>query len=374
MSYSQLAEHAAMLFDANRNGLYAAALRRMVGPGSVVLDLGAGLGLHGLLAAAAGASRVYLVEPQPVVNIAAEVARANGLQDRVVIIQKPIEETNPPELVDLIVSVFTGNLLFSEDLLPLLFEARERWLKPQGRLLPDRAQLWLAPLEATRLHEKHVAGWSKPVAGLDYGVARRFAANEVLWLAREEFKGTRSLSEGGCVADVHLANARNADCDGRARCPVAADGTCHGLLGWIRMQLDGEWLSTHPDAPAVHWLPVMLPLDPPLALERGEVITLGLQRPARGDWTWSIEANSGTRRHSSFLARAETPAAMLRIAPDSRAGLGRSGRRMLLVLSLLDQGFTNRAAAQELATAEGMDPAEAMDQVQAIAMRHGAKP
>ncbi|MBK6360782.1 MAG: hypothetical protein IPF39_12990 [Comamonadaceae bacterium] len=44
-------------------------------------------GVHGLLAAAAGARRVYLVEPEPVLRIAMEIAQANGLQDRVVALQ-----------------------------------------------------------------------------------------------------------------------------------------------------------------------------------------------------------------------------------------------------------------------------------------------
>jgi predicted RNA methylase len=111
----------------------------------VVLDLGAGLGVHGLLAAAAGAKRVYLVEPEPVVQLAKEIARANGLADRIVILEGRIEEVELPEQVDLIISVFTGNLLYSEDLLPSLFHARDRYLKPGGHLVPDFAELLLAP-------------------------------------------------------------------------------------------------------------------------------------------------------------------------------------------------------------------------------------
>ncbi|MEZ0309401.1 MAG: methyltransferase domain-containing protein, partial [Ramlibacter sp.] len=189
MTYSRVVDHHSMVFDANRNEAYAHAIRQLVRPGSVVLDLGAGLGLHGLLAAAAGAARVYLVEPQGVVQTALEAARAAGFADRIVVLQERIEDVQLPEPVDLIVSVFTGNLLFSEDLLPSLFHARDRYLKPGGSLLPDRAELWLAPLSAPNLHDKHVARWQDPVMGLDYSSARALAANEILWLRRDEFAG-----------------------------------------------------------------------------------------------------------------------------------------------------------------------------------------
>src|SRR5437868_14319233 len=68
-SYSSIYTHRAMVFDDVRNRLYANALRNAIGPHSVVLDLGAGLGTHGLIAATAGARRVYCVEPQPVIRI-----------------------------------------------------------------------------------------------------------------------------------------------------------------------------------------------------------------------------------------------------------------------------------------------------------------
>ena len=68
-----------MVFDRVRNGAYAAAIRRYVSPDSVVLDVGAGLGVLGLLAAAAGARKVYLVEPESVVKGALEIAKHNGL-------------------------------------------------------------------------------------------------------------------------------------------------------------------------------------------------------------------------------------------------------------------------------------------------------
>ncbi|MES2937365.1 MAG: class I SAM-dependent methyltransferase [Pseudomonadota bacterium] len=371
MPYSRVAQHSSMLFDSQRNALYARAIGQLVTPESVVLDLGAGMGLHGLLAAAAGARHVYLVEPEPVIHAAAEAARANGLADRVTVLQGRIEDVQLPQPVDLIASVFTGNLLFSEDLLPSLFHARDRWLKPGGRLLPDRAELLLAPLHAPGLHAEHVARWSEPVMGLDYGGARRFAANEIQWPPRDELRGTEQLADGAVLADVDLATAARADCKGAATCRVAQSAVCHWLLAWTRIRLLDQWLSTDPAAD-VHWRPVLMPLDPPLPLQQGEDLHIALERPAWGDWTWSVRARAGTRRHSSFLARSESVADLRRLAPASRPGLGSDGAQSLRILQGLQQGLSNREIADALA-ADGLDAAQALVRVQAMAYKYGRR-
>src|SRR5205085_8252592 len=51
MSYLSVVGHRSMALDANRNAAYGAALRQAIGPDTVVLDLGAGTGIHGLMAA-----------------------------------------------------------------------------------------------------------------------------------------------------------------------------------------------------------------------------------------------------------------------------------------------------------------------------------
>lgn len=364
-----------MVFDAHRNGLYAQAIRNLVTPDSVVLDLGAGMGIHGLIAAAAGAKRVYLVEPEPVVRIAEEIARANGYAERVVVLENRIEDVNLPEQVDLIISVFTGNLLYSEDLLPSLFHARDRYLKPGGKLVPDLAELMIAPISALELHAKYIGCWSEPTFGLDFSAARRFAGNEILWLNREELKAER-LGQGTALSAIDLAAAVKTDCRGEVRCRIQKSGLCHGLLGWIRIRLGEAWLSTDPDDPEVHWSPVVLPLDPPLALQEGEEISINLQRPARGDWTWSVKAGEGSRRHSSFLGRADGPRRLRKMAPDYHPGLGRRGEHTLRALAMMQEGRSNQEIALALVALDptafaGMD--EALLLVQGLALRYAGK-
>ena len=76
---------------------YAAALRRVVKPDSVVMDLGCGPGLFALLACKLGARRVYAVEPENVVGLAREAAAANGFADRIEFFEKFSTEIMLPE-------------------------------------------------------------------------------------------------------------------------------------------------------------------------------------------------------------------------------------------------------------------------------------
>ena len=67
---ASLAYHANLLSDVVRMDAYDRALRALVKPGDVVLDVGAGTGVLAMLAARAGAKRVHAVESLPVAALA----------------------------------------------------------------------------------------------------------------------------------------------------------------------------------------------------------------------------------------------------------------------------------------------------------------
>jgi len=360
-----------MAFDDNRNRLYAQAIEAAVTPESVVLDLGAGIGVLGLIAAAAGAKRVYLVEPEPIVNVAMEIARANNLADKIVILQGKIEDVELPEKVDIIISVFTGNLLFSEDLLPSLFYARDHHLKPGGNLIPDQAELLLSPISAPEVHHKYIGRWSEPNLGQDYSPGRRFAANEIIWLDRKNLSFER-LSPASTATSVDLTTATHGHCDGNALVTIDNTGLCHGLLCSIKIKLGEQWLDTDPHSADVHWSPVMLPFDPPLVLRESEQLNMTLTRPCYGDWTWAARTDSHCDRHSTFLARIDGHRYLRRMIPNHRPGLNLRGGHTLLTLKLIAEGQSNGEIIAALTTsATPLDEDRARQLVQSLVLKFG---
>jgi precorrin-6B methylase 2 len=296
MAYESIAAHRAMALDAVRNDAYARALAAVVGPDSVVLDLGAGTGVLGLIAARLGAKRVYLVEPSDVIAVAEEIVQANGLQDRVRCLHGRLDDITLPERADVLVSVMTGNFLLTEDLLPVLFDARDRHLKQGGYLIPGGAEMEAVLVSAPEVHATQVESWSTPQHGVDLGVCRSYAANTVMY-GPAGIRDALFLARPATLLSLDLYTASYEPLHAQVTFEVTQSGVCHGLAGWFRMRLGDSWLSTSPQAPRMHWSPVFLPIDPPMSVETGQQVTLALDR---------LRAGAESRRHSTLLSSSIT--------------------------------------------------------------------
>jgi hypothetical protein len=244
-----------------------------------------------------------------------------------------------PEAVDVIISVFTGNFLLSEDLLPYLFHARDRFLKPGGRLIPDMARMQAAPVNAPAFHAERIDCWRRFGFGLDFSPLGKFANNAVHY-TKFENGAMELLSEPFTLTGLDFTTATSADCRCRREMQVDRDGTCHGILGWFDMRLGDEWLSTGPQARRTHWSMAFLPLDPPLALKQGERLQFQLDRPQFGEWTWTIECGKQAQRHSTFHSRLADLDLLKSQADTFVPGLGADGQLASFVLLKMSEGLT----------------------------------
>ncbi len=156
--------HIRMLNDTERTGKYLAAIREMVRPGDIVVDLGTGTGVLAIAAAQAGAAHVYAVESGAMMaRIARENVAHNGLQDKVTVLQGWSTHIDLPQKADLLISEIIGNEPLGEHLIRYTTDAVGRWLKPGARLLPATLNVLAIPVEALpRLREKHC--FSEPQA------------------------------------------------------------------------------------------------------------------------------------------------------------------------------------------------------------------
>src|SRR5438552_1225796 len=170
-------DYGGLLFDRIRSDAYAQALRQEVRPGSVVVDIGTGAGMFALLACQFGARKVYAIEPDEAIQVAREMAAANGYGDRVEFFQDVSTRVDLPEQADVIVSDLRGLLPLFGRHLPSITDARRRFLAPGGRLIPRRDTLWAAVVQAPDLYCRHVDPWDDNGYGLDMQAARRFAVN-----------------------------------------------------------------------------------------------------------------------------------------------------------------------------------------------------
>lgn len=324
MSYSKLFDHHSMVLDGHRNAAYFRAMKKVIGPDTTLMDLGAGLGVHGLNAASLGAAAVHLVEPSPVLEVARQLATANGL-DNIYCHPCRAQELQLDTPVDVIVSVFTGNFLLSEDLLPTLFYARDNFLAPGGTMIPDRARMEVVPVNAPDYYRVNIDDWNNcagpgralDLPPLDYGIMRSYAANTLYHVTREELAAA-SLATPAALVELDFASATSARCDTRIEVPVEQDGVCHGWLGWFEMLLADQWFSTSGEHQTSHWRQVFMPLVTPLRVKAGEQLGFALQRPEYGEWTWTTTHAGRQQRQSTFLSQPLSSRRLLKSSENYR--------------------------------------------------------
>jgi len=262
-----------MLDDSVRMDAYARAIRQEVRPGDVVVDLGAGTGILGFLALKAGAKKVYAVEKSDAIELARAVAAHNGLADRMVFVNESSLDAVLPEKADIIVSETLGSFGLDESTLHFTVDARDRWLKPGGRLLPKRIRLYAAPVDALA-PERKVRFW-EDVAGIDFSPALETFARKVMV---ESVQPNELLAEPWLFADVDFATATGAIVEGVERMPIMRAGRVRGFVGWFDADLaDGIELTTAPGEPDTHWKQAFLPIRESFEVVRGDILELTLR-------------------------------------------------------------------------------------------------
>lgn len=113
-----------------------------------MLDIGAGTGILSMFAARAGAKHVYAIEFAEIALFAKEIIKKNGLEDKITVIKGKMEEIElPVPKVDIIISEWMGYFLLYESMLDSVLWARDKYLVKGGKMLPDRAQVFIAALE-----------------------------------------------------------------------------------------------------------------------------------------------------------------------------------------------------------------------------------
>lgn len=151
--------HEPLLIDHARNSAFLKALTSRVKPGSSVLDIGSGTGIWAITAALLGAARVVAVEKEKLlIPIIRNLIKENGVGDRVEVIQGDSIEIKLDERFDMIVSETIGNQAFEEDIVSTMKDAKNRFLKPGGALIPSQVSLVVAPAYLKNPLESSPAG------------------------------------------------------------------------------------------------------------------------------------------------------------------------------------------------------------------------
>lgn len=334
--------HRVLVADQRRVGAYARALAEVVRPGDIVADLGAGTGILGMLACRAGAARVYAVEETSLVQLLREIVSANAFAGRIIPVRGRSTQIRPPELVDLAVGDQLGGFGFDAGVVGDFADARRRWLKPGGRLVPSGIELWTAPVEAPAAWQS-LAFWRGAPHGFDYSAAARVAGNTGYpW----RFEAGDLLAPPVAGAAVDLSRDTHEPWLLEHGFTVARHGTLHGVAGWFVARLSPhETMTNSPLAEdRIDRRQVFLPARAPAAVRPGDRVRVVVRvRPEDTlvAWRLTIEGREQDDRwQSTFEGMLVDPVELARTRLLHRPALTARGRARQTVLDLVDGRHT----------------------------------
>jgi protein arginine N-methyltransferase 1 len=355
-----VADYGAMIFDAVRMDRYVRALERTLKPGGVLVDIGTGAGIFALLACRLGARRVYAIEPEDVIQVARELAAANGCADRIEFIQAMSTAATLPEQADVIISDLAGALPWFRNHIPSIVDARRRMLAPGGVLIPRRDVGWAAVVDVGEFYRRWSGPWNGVAASVDMTAARRIIVNTTtsIQISRDNL-----VTEPQRWGATDYAVVEDANVQALLAWAVARAGTGHGFAaGFDRMLADGIGMSNAPDAgdgdrPTIY--PTMFfPWPEPVVLDAGDRITVQLKATLmRQDyvWTWNTHiadqrgGEKATFMQSTFSGWPVSPATLRRRAASTVPSLSEDGRMARFGLEAMEAGVMLGEIARRIA-------------------------
>ena len=270
--YTQLSLHRWMLRDEVRNEAYRQAIARAVKPGQVVLDMGAGTGILSIFAAQAGARKVYAVERTSIAAVARRMVARNGLADRIEVIEGDLEDIDLPEKVDVLMSEWMGGFGVDENMLAPLVMARNRWLVPGGKILPECVTAFIVPTFVPDFDED-ISHWRARPHGIDMSAIADLTIPEPVMT--QDAIGPNDIIATPQVMwshDAYTCSLEEADRAFEAKLTFVAerDGKVSNLAAWFTADFfESASLTNAPNAPNTHWGRFLFPLNRTVEVRRG---------------------------------------------------------------------------------------------------------
>lgn len=237
----------------------------------IVLDIGAGTGILSIFAARAGAKHVYAVENAEIAFFAREIIKNNGLSDKITVLKGKMEEiVLPVEKVDIIISEWMGYFLLYESMLDSVLWARDKYLAEGGKMLPDRAQIYIAAIEDEPEKRRRTHFWKN-----QYDVDMSIMTNVVLKEPCIDYLnayGDQRCFEMICsdsykIVDLDLVHMKKGDVNfsSQYKLKFNQSTTASALISWFDCKFENfknqVTLSTSPYAPYTHWKNVIFYID-----------------------------------------------------------------------------------------------------------------
>ena len=279
-SYSSHHIHEEMLKDQARTMAYQRAIEGnpIDFKDKIVLDIGCGTGILSLFAAKAGAKHVYAVDNAEIALFAREIVKQNGYDNKITVFKGKVEEIDFPFKegeVDIIISEWMGYFLLYESMLDCVLNARDKYLnKKTGKMLPDRAQMYMAAIEDSEYMNEKKGFWDNV-----YGFDMRIMASSIFKDPMVDTVPSNAvMSDACCILDIDLVNMKPGEVNFSSFYKLKMNYTdkIHAVVVWFDTTFSNlenpVVLTTSPMKKSTHWKQTVLYLERPIEVRKGDTL------------------------------------------------------------------------------------------------------
>jgi len=274
------------------------------------------------------------------IGVARDICRANGFSDRVTFLKEYSGWAELPEKADVVVADQIGRFGFEAGVFEHFVDARDRFLKPEGRTIPGRVSFVVSPVETEEMWAQ-VDFWDSQPFSVDVSSGRQIARNTGYPV---KYSPENLLGPPAALASLDPSIRHDSPIAARVAIEVERPGTLHGVGGWFDAQLSpGVTMSNSPLSPArINRNDVYFPVERPVPVAAGDqdiemqIVTADVMVQWQVTVVGADGATKASSRHSTFEGMLVCKEDLTRTRPDFRPTLTPRGEARRTVLELCD--------------------------------------
>jgi Methyltransferase small domain len=337
VSLNVLREHLEYLSAQGRLDLFSEAISKIVKEGDVVTDIGCGTGVLGAICLEAGASQSYEVDNSDAIELARETFGRLGFSSRASFHWTSSYNFSPKNLADVCICDHIGYFGFDYDLISVLADARHRYLKPGGRIMPQRLELLLAAVESEEGH-KQANAWRKTEIPERFRWLRALAIHCKFPL---DLQAENVVTPAQSLAILDLRIDQPEFFSWSVSLRATREATIHGIAGWFNCELaDDVWMTNSPlSEKSIKRSQAFLPIDRAVRVQENEPIEVTLMvRPNEEliAWTVRFPLQDLVFKHSTWQGELLGADRLQRSLPSHVPKLTETARAKQIILGYCD--------------------------------------
>jgi hypothetical protein len=247
-------------------------------------------------------------------------------------------------MADVMIASMLAAAGIGNNLLNVVLDARQRFLKQNGVVIPLALRPSFCPVELPEWYESKIDCWNHARGGFSFRSARTIAVNQAgSWNIKEECL----IADPQCFEEIRLAEIASANVAAKGIFFVERSAVFHALGAWFRATMaEGVFCSNSPlDAGRLPWNHLVLPIDCPTAVQPGDRIDAAIRvaaisRDSILGWDVWVYGPSGILKaefhHSTFYGLLLAKEDLAKCASGSVPVLSERGKAELAVLSMCD--------------------------------------